>query len=139
MICFLGVADLNDERIKSVSAIDYFKHLILFSDQRFAKDIRFRYHASNLVLRKQALQKGRIFVQNNSNVANMNADQLKEALIQSPSLYKKVMHFNSNLRSTPSYWHARSTELEDMVKQEKAPTLFFTLSAADVHWPELYR
>lgn len=69
----------------------------------------------------------------------MNATALRQALIDSPNLYRKVLCYNANLRSTKSYWFARSKELQDMVEQIGAPTLFFTLSAADIQWPELYR
>ena len=72
----------------------------------------------------------------------MTADQLRQALIANPSLYRRTLSYNSNsnfLRSTKSYWYTRSQELQDMVKQLGAPTLFFTLSPADFHWPELYR
>lgn len=93
---------------------------------RFAKDPRFRYFACNSLLRWQALQKGRISFQKNSEIANMNADALKLALIDRPALYRKILCYISNLRSTKSYWFARSKELQDMVKQLGAPTLFFT-------------
>lgn len=122
-----------------VSTIDYIRHCLLLSDSRFIDDERFRYHGSNLILRSQALKKGRIFIERNSELRNMSADQLKEALLQNPVLYNKVLCYNSNLRSTCSYWHARSKELEAMVKQLGPPTLFFTLSAADLQWPELFR
>ena len=69
----------------------------------------------------------------------MNAVALKQALIDRPTLYCKVLCYNSNLRSTKSYWFARSKELQNMVKQLGAPTIFFTLSAADIQWSELYR
>ena len=117
----------------------YFKYLLLHKSGRFAKDPRFRYFACNSILRWQALQKGQVCVQKNSEIANMNAVALKQALIDRPTLYRKVLCYNSSLRSTKSYWFARSKELQDMVKQLGAPTLFFTLSAADIQWPELYR
>lgn len=134
-----GEVDLNDERLKKVSANEYFKHLLLHESGRFAHDPRFRYFACNSLLRWDALKKGKIFVQKNSEIANLSPDALRQALIDSPALYRKVLCYNSNLRSTRSYWYARSKELQDMVQTIGAPTLFFTLSAADIQWPELYR
>ena len=112
---------------------------MLLGDGRFAKDSRFRYHASNTVLRKQALQKGRVFIQKNSQLENLTAEELKQKLIDNPSLYQKVICYNSTLRSTPSYWYQKTKQLEDMVSQLKHPTFFFTISAADIQWPALYR
>lgn len=113
--------------------------MILLGDNRCIKDSRFIYHASNTILRDQCKQKGIILVRNNSGLQDLNAEQLKQRLLEEPSLYQKVLCWNSNLRSSPSYWHTRAKELEAMVNQLKSPTLFFTLSAADVYWPELYR
>ena len=70
----------------------------------FAKDERFRYFGSNYILRHQALQKGRIFVEKNSEFANMSVEQIKEALVNNPLLYRKILSFGSNLRSTPPFW-----------------------------------
>lgn len=112
---------------------------MLYKDGRFSKDPRFIYFATNTLLRNQALAKGRIYVQRNSEFENMNGEQIKAALLANPALYKKILSYCSNLRSTPPYWYSKSKELEDMVKQLKSPTLFFTLSAADLQWPELFR
>ena len=38
-----GAADLNAPRQQKVTAHEYFKHLILYHDDRFAKDERFRF------------------------------------------------------------------------------------------------
>lgn len=124
LLIFVGAADLNDERLKKVTPNTYFKHLLLHKSQRFAKDPRFRYFACNSLMRWQALQKGRICVKKNSDIANMNAVALRQSLIDNPALYRKVLCYNSNLCSTKSYWFARSKELQDMVEQLGAPTLF---------------
>lgn len=56
-----------------------------------------------------------------------------------PFLYKSILSYNTNLRSSSSYWYARSRELLDMVEVLGTPTIFMTISAADLYWPELYR
>lgn len=101
---FIGAGDLNEERLIRVTNEQWFKHMLKLRGGHFAKDPRFRYFASNYILRHQALQKGKIFVQKNSEVANMSAEQLRQALIDNPLLYRKVLSFGSNLRSTPPYW-----------------------------------
>ena len=37
------------------------------------------------------------------------------------------------------YWHMHRAQLTAMIRQLGSPHLFFTLSAADLHWPELHR
>ena len=61
-----------------------------------------------------------------------------------PTFSKKVMVYASHLRSTHVYWFQRRGKLLDMAQQlahdgTGLPTVFFTLSAADYHWPDLFR
>lgn len=45
------------------------------------------------------------------------------------------MYFCSSLRGKRPYW----SELQEMVNQIGTPRVFFTLSAADYNWHDLYR
>ena len=80
-----GSADFVSPHQCSVTIGNYFKHLMLYSDSRFAKHPRFRYHfahmhvvtgmfhhsfffryfALNTEMRHRALQTGRIYVRQN--------------------------------------------------------------------------
>jgi hypothetical protein len=75
-----GVADFNQGRVSSVSLLEWIRHMILYYDGRFASDPRFRYFATNTFLRSQSLQKGRVFVQNNSEFANLSREEIIERL-----------------------------------------------------------
>ena len=55
-----GSADVLAPRERTVTIVSYFKHLMLYHDQRFATHPRFRYFALNTQMRHQALQTGRI-------------------------------------------------------------------------------
>ncbi|KAJ1518827.1 hypothetical protein ONE63_011559 [Megalurothrips usitatus] len=68
----------------------------------------------------------------------MTVADLRKEFEENPTIMKQIMYYNSNLRGTRSYWHARGKELLAMVEQLGLPTLFFTLSAADLHWPDLF-
>ena len=70
---------------------------------------------------------------------DMQPDELREALVRDPSLYRNFLSYGSTVPSTPSFWFARKTELQAMVEQLGSPTIFFTLSSADHQWPELIR
>jgi hypothetical protein len=38
-----------------------------------------------------------------------------------------------------SFWQHQHRQLIQMIEQLDSPHLFFTLSAADLHWPELHQ
>ena len=42
-----GCADLHAERIRDVKPAEYFKHLLLYKDRRFARHARWQYFALN--------------------------------------------------------------------------------------------
>lgn len=100
-----GDADPNEERLKKVNLHEIFKHLMLIDDQRFAKDARFPYFASNIWLRKSALEKGRLFVQKHSELANLTAHELQARILENQSLYRKVLSFGSSIKSTPPFYY----------------------------------
>lgn len=58
---------------------------------------------------------------------------------QNPNAYKSILAYNLNLKSTSAYWYFCYRELLDMVKTCGPPTVFLTLSATDLYWPELYQ
>eukprot|EP01018_Ginkgo_biloba_P033876 Gb_14363 [translate_table: standard] len=54
-------------------------------------------------------------------------------------LVERVMRFGTTLRDTRAYWNKCQFELTDLVHQIGCPTIFFTLSATDMQWPNLHR
>ena len=48
------------------------------------------------------------------------------------------MWFGTSLRGTWSYWTKSCVELIDLLHQIGTPTIFFTLSATDIYWPDLH-
>lgn len=70
----------------------------------------------------------------------MTAQELKELLKESdPKLANKMVRYGASLRGTRAFWHERRQELTDMIRVVGTPHLFFTLSAADLQWPDLHR
>jgi len=49
----------------------------------------------------------------------------------------RVLRYASSLRGTRKYWMQQRSRLISMVDTLCMPTIFFTNSAADLHWPEL--
>ena len=50
----------------------------------------------------------------------------------------KLSRYVGNITGSPSYWFKTCEDLKAIISQKGAPTIFFTLSAADMHWPELH-
>lgn len=134
-----GKADLRNlsQRRINVTAFDYFEHLMKYCDARFAQQPRFRFFAMNSSQRWQAQFQGKVLV-SKAGLGNLTVAQLKQRLEEQPALIKQMSFYNANLRTSHSLWQKRSGELLDMVATLGTPTLFFTLSSADLHWPELW-
>ena len=50
----------------------------------------------------------------------------------------KVSRYVCNIPGTSTYWNKVREELKAIITNVGAPTLFFTFSSADMHWPELH-
>ena len=60
-----GIADLNEPRIREVKPAEYFKHLLVYKDGRFACHRRWCYFVLNSLMRWRALAEGHVFVRQN--------------------------------------------------------------------------
>lgn len=54
-------------------------------------------------------------------------------------IVNKMMNYGATLRGTRAYWLARRHELADALQIQGCPAVFWTLSAADLQWPDLHR
>src|SRR2546421_9736259 len=51
----------------------------------------------------------------------------------------RIVRFGEGLRGTCQFWIRRRFELADMIRQLGSQGMvFFTFSAADLHWPDLH-
>ena len=76
----------------------------------------------------------------NPGEAHLTIDELREmANSGNANLFmSKVSRYVGNIASTYAYWNRVRDELKAIVANVGAPTLFFTFSSADMHWPELH-
>ena len=96
-----GAADFLAPRQRMVTIGNYFKHLMLYHGQRFAKHPRFRYFALNTQMRHRALQNGRIYVRQNPDDGHLSVDELRDMVGHSnQALSNRVLHFGATLRGT---------------------------------------
>lgn len=48
------------------------------------------------------------------------------------------MHCVKNVSGTNAYWNRPKDDLKAIITQVGAPTIFWTLSCAEFHWPEFH-
>jgi ATP-dependent DNA helicase PIF1 len=136
-----GYADLRAIRIRDVKPAEYFKHLLQYKDGRFARHSRWKYFALNSQMRWRALQEGKVYVKQNLNDDQITVTDIQERIAQGDNhIADRIMRFGEGLRGSRQFWNARRWELSDMITQIGSQGLvFFTFSAADLHWPELHK
>ena len=50
----------------------------------------------------------------------------------------KLSHYAKNVSGTNAYWNKAKNKLKAIISQKGPPTIFWTLSCADFHWPEFH-
>eukprot|EP01018_Ginkgo_biloba_P021168 Gb_06945 [translate_table: standard] len=135
-------AEWLQPRSTSVRLHEYAEHLMKYRDHRFTKHPRFRYFIMNMIMRHRSQATSAIFVKKNAKECLPTIiEELHTQLETLPDthLAEKVMKFGTTLRGTRAYWSKCLCELSDMIHQIGCPTIFFTLSAADMQWPDLHQ
>ena len=54
------------------------------------------------------------------------------------SLIKNIQYYAKNISGTNSYWYQLKEQLKATLQQIGTPTIFWTLSCAELHWPEFH-
>ncbi|CAB4021637.1 Hypothetical predicted protein [Paramuricea clavata] len=78
-----------------------------------------------------------IFLKQNPGEAHLTIDELREMAASNNSnvFMSKLSRYVGNANA---YWSRVREELRAIITSVGAPTLFFTFSSADMHWPELH-
>ena len=135
-----GAADFVAPRPYQVTIGNYFKHLLMYEDGRFAKHPRFCYFALNTELRWRALQAGRIYIHQHPRDAQLSVEELRDMVGREGEVFSnRVLYYATSLRGTRQYWFKQRSRLIAMVDTIGLPTIFFTHSAANFQWSELAR
>ena len=137
----------NQGLLRDVPLQERIKHLLKFAEiidgkwvYRFANHPRFSYWAFNMIQRKRILQQSGIFLKQNPGEAHLTIDELREMAASNDAnvFMSKVSRYVGNIAGTNAYWNRVREELKAIITSVGAPTLFFTFSSADMHWPELH-
>ena len=139
------VSDISSNETQSFA--EKLKHLIKFAEHkdgqwvyRFASHPRFAYWAYNILYRKRILGQSNFFLKQNPSEANLSIEDLKQMILSNTyeSLISKLMHYAKNISGTNAYWNRAKDDLKAILTQVGAPTIFWTLSCAEFHWPEFH-
>ncbi|CAB4002039.1 Hypothetical predicted protein [Paramuricea clavata] len=137
----------NQGLLRDVPLQERIKHLLKFAEiidgkwvYRFANHPRFSYWAFNMIQRKRILQQSGIFLKQNPGEAHLTIEELREMAASNNAnvFMSKVSRYVGNIAGTNAYWNRVREELKAIITSVGAPTLFFTFSSADMHWPELH-
>ncbi|XP_019628628.1 PREDICTED: uncharacterized protein LOC109473188 [Branchiostoma belcheri] len=129
-------------RKKNLTVRKYFNQRLLDADGRFAKDVDYLFAAQYVVEAKQIRDDASIALRQTRGRmmqgGPLNAGVVKNAAnvaawFRTDAAYK----FLKNVRGSPPYWQKVLYQVLAMVRQFGTPTWFLTLSAADMHWPEI--
>lgn len=89
---------------------------------------------TNMIMRHLAQSSSVVFVKRNFQDSPITINELREHMENMPynNLADRLMRFGTSLRGTWSYWAKSKGELIDLLEQLGTPTIFFTLSAANM-------
>ena len=93
-----GAADFVAPRPLAVTVGNYFKHLLMYVDGRFARHL---YFALNTEMRWWALQAGRIYVRQHPHDAQLSVEELRDMVSHEGEVFSnRVLHYAASLRGT---------------------------------------
>lgn len=94
-----------------------------------------------MIFQHCAMEQGHFLFHRTVGAGDMTIGQLKENLSHDDggTLAAKIVRCVKKVRGTRPYWFMEGAKLKDMIQQIGTPTLFYTLSMADLSWPDLHR
>ena len=82
-----------------------------------------------------------MFLRTYPGAADLTVGELQERLNSDgkQSLIRSIQRSIDWIPGLSPFWNRHRRQLTAMIEQIGSPHIFFTLSAADLHWPELHR
>ena len=107
-------------------------------DGRFVRDLDYLFAAQYITEHKQVEGDANHYIMRQKPCRLFTASQARNPEVMQPFLRKnKAYRFLKNVRGSPPYYQHTFYELLAMIRQFGTPTWFFTLSAADMKWPDV--
>ena len=138
----------NSARPVPVSLKEAMKHYMKYADilpdgtpfYRFAKHPTFSFWIFNMYLRHSLLNQARVYLRQHKWARTMSFEDLLEAAKQKdPAILSGLQCYSARVAGTDGFWFQQTRDLQTMMEQKGAPTVFVTLSCADNYWPDLHR
>jgi len=103
--------------------------------------IRCPFVALNTKLRAQVQGQAKMYIRTHPGAADLTVEELRERLNSNTkhSFIQSIQRQIDWIPGLTSFWQRQRRQLIQMIEQLGSPHLFFTLSAADLHWPDLHR
>ena len=133
---------LNSSRPVPISISKYANARLLDQDGRFSKDPDYFLTLQYAVEHKAVQDKLNIAIRQ-VNGRQYEGEDINAGHLKNPNVLNNLIHqdkaykFLKNIRGSPPYWQNMFHETLAMIRQRGIPTWFFTLSAADLQWPEV--
>ena len=135
-----GMGCFNETRTQKLTYRKYFQQRLLDVDGRFARDLDYLFAAQYIVESKQIFDDASNFIWRQKPSTQLTArDAKSSSKIEQNVRNDKAYAFLKNVRGSPPYYQKTFYELLAMIRQLGTPTWFFTLSAADMKWPDTIR
>ena len=126
------------KRPRKLTYRKYFNQRLLDVDGRFARDLDYLFVAQYIVEAKQIRDDGNNFAMRQKPSRQFTAAQAKSQEVLSQFMRNdKAYSFMKSIRGSPPYYQRTFYDLLAMIRQLGTPTWFFTLSAADLKWPDM--
>ena len=140
-----GKAQFRQTRRRDVRPDEHFVHLLRHKTGKFQRNRRFRYVALNSISRWKARDVAGVFVRKNFN--NLTVEELQNRVQRNDMpVLQGLLRWSQSLRGTRQCWsgvrgkaYAWLTFLEYRYMFDQMPTLFCTISAAEMHWDWLHK
>ena len=118
----------------------YFQQCLLNVDSRFAQNIE--YLLCTVYSRYKKIESDATLAIWLSRGRTLGGHKITAGQLQNPAVVELVRNeqaykFLKNVRGSPAYWQDQLHGVLAMLQRLSIPTKFLTLSAADLHWPEM--
>ena len=137
-----GSFGLMANRERKLTVRKYFNRRLLDVDGRFAKDVEYLLAVQYTVESKQVADDANIVLRQ-SQGRQYRGRTLTAGAVQNQSVLLQMIQrddaykFLKNVRGSPAYFQKVMYDVLAMIRQLGLPTWFFTLSAADMQWPDV--
>ena len=134
----LTIHSVNAERPRKLTYRKYFNRLLDVGG-RFACDVDYLFVAQYIVEAKQVLDDGNNYIWHQKPQSRQfTTSQARDKVLLNQFVRSdKAYSFMKNIRGSPPYYQRTFYDLLAMIRQLGTPAWFFTLSAADLKWPDI--